>query len=146
MPRPVASFRFPPRLLPAALACVALTFLAACPRRVEPPDMPPKPPPQFLGPGESAVAEFPADGQWHASGFAARAGALIKFEPLGEAAQLSDTALLVHIGRSMTMRVTKRSPMRVTRPGEIFFRADPRGMGPYSEKTVQVRILNQRKE
>ncbi len=142
--------RNPPRREPGQRARVfALLFsmgtaallAAGCPTGGVIPEPPEPGPTQVIEKGQSVVAEFPADGKWHPSGFVGRPGDRIRFVPLDEAAYLSKQAILTHIGRTRPQLVYPgKSVQRIATYGEIHFRVDPDYLGPYQAKAVRIKI------
>jgi hypothetical protein len=106
--------------------------------------MPPPPPRKAIAPGQSVLSEFPADGEWHSSGYLARPGDRLKFRPLGEAAHLEPASLQLHIGRSVTQQVASPSSQAVTLLGEIKFRVDKTRAADYPAASIQIEIANER--
>ncbi len=127
----------------ASMLLVTALFSLACPNNEEPIE---PPEPVILIPifaGTSVEAEFETDGQWQASGFVARVGDLLKFEPEGNARYLAHQALQLHIGHTPQQLVSSNGgPQRITLPGEIFFRNMIEHTGPYPEKTIRIKISN----
>ncbi len=129
-------------LLPLLLTLTAI--LTACPKNQTP--MPEPPPPTIIPAGQTVVVDFPPDGLWHPSGFIAQGGDILTFTPKGEAANAEKAAILLHIGRSMTQVITPGMRQKVTRRGDIVFRADPIRLGPITGKTLQIEITNHREK
>ncbi len=129
-------------LLPLLLILTAI--LTACPNNTTP--MPEPPPPATIPAGQTVIVDFPPDGHWHPSGFLAQAGDILVFNPKGEAAHAETAAILLHIGRTMTQTITPGMRQKVTRRGEIVFRADPVRLGPISSKTLQIEISNHKEK
>jgi hypothetical protein len=100
---------------------------------------------QTLEPGTKVAVEFPADGQWHASGFVVESGDTVVFEPVGAAARLGKGAVQVHIGQAVTSILDAGKPVRISTPGEVMFKAVKDKIGHYPEENIQIRILNQHK-
>jgi len=125
---------------PILLSILIILGLIGCAK--EKAGMPPLPPAQTMDPGTMAIVEFPPDGRWYDSGFVARPGDTLVFEPLGAAADLGRGTLLSHVGRSMTHLIEAGKPLRVTEAGEVAFRFDKTRAGYFEAQVVQIRIKN----
>ncbi len=131
----------------APLCFLLLLLAAGCAQNSEPvveTIVPPPPPPQIIDAGQTVLSEFPADGEWHSSGYKARPGDLLKFRPLAEAANLEPASLQMHIGRSITQQVASPAVQEVNLLGEIKFRVDKNRAADFQSASIQIEISNVR--
>lgn len=127
-------------LATVALALAVLLALGCPPPKGE--EMPKRPPAKPVAAGGAAIAEFAADGAWHPSGFLLRPHDLVRFELQGDAADLSNDIVWATVGATVSFSAVSRQPIRVSRMGEVMFRADRTRLGGFEGKTIQVKILN----
>ncbi|MFP4380199.1 MAG: hypothetical protein ACLFUS_06830 [Candidatus Sumerlaeia bacterium] len=133
-------------LAPLVLVALLCLLAVACMKKEEDPaEMPEQDAPQIMEPGTQVTVEFPADGEWHESGFVALAGDSIVLNPKGPAERLGENALQFHIGRTMNNRLRPGKPVKVSRAGEISFRALQAEIEFYAHDNIQIQIQNLKK-
>jgi hypothetical protein len=106
----------------------------------------PRPQPQIIPARHTGTVQFPADGRTYDSGFIASPGDTIRFDALGEAASLERGALVFYVGDTGPLRLVTGGEERITRGGQIAFRAKPDLMKSMKGKMIQVKISNMRED
>lgn len=130
------------RILRWTALLILAAAAAACPQR-EQPTMPETGPAVTIDSGQTVLAEFAADGQWHLSGFRARMGDRLSFRLVGAAEGLGPGAVFLMVGRTTPQTVRGAAPQRVDKPGPIRFRISKHAIQDYDQPTIQVEIANQ---